>query len=533
MKKHARKPDRGPISRRAFVGGAVGAGVVAAGGSAALVGAAVPPDSARSSRSGGARSPLNFGRMFPELPPFAEATDDVRAALRELGRPGGIMDANDDLAAGPVALIVDANLNVVNRNNTTHTAGTTFVGQFLDHDVTFDATSQLGVPTDPEQIRNTRVPALDLDAVYGGGPSVSPQLYQSDDRAKLRIESGGLFEDVPRNADGSAIIADPRNDENLVISGLQAAFIKFHGNMVDLVRSERLVRNTRSTSEVFQEARSQTRWHYQNMILTQFLPQIVGQGMVDDILRRGRRYFRASYGGYMPVEFQTGTYRMGHSMVRPSYRANFTGQPAGKANAPQFFGFIFDPSQEGISDSEDLRGGSRAPRRFIGWPTFFDFGDGNVRPNKIIDTVISTPLFQLPLFTIASGDPPTSLPERNLLRHLTWSLPSGQTLAARMGVPALSPADLSTTGVGDIRSSFLTSTPLWFYILHEALVRADGLRLGPVGGRIVGEVVIGLLQLDRSSVLWRFGWRPLIPVREPRRVTMQDILDFAAVSGLR
>jgi hypothetical protein len=121
MKKHARKPDRGPISRRAFVGGAVGAGVVAAGGSAALVGAAVPPDSARSARSGGARSPLNFGRMFPELPPFAEATDDVRAALRELGRPGGIMDANDDLAAGPVALIVDANLNVVNRNNTSHT----------------------------------------------------------------------------------------------------------------------------------------------------------------------------------------------------------------------------------------------------------------------------------------------------------------------------------------------------------------------------------------------------------------------------
>jgi hypothetical protein len=131
MNKHARKHDRGPISRRAFVGGAVGAGVVAAGGSAVVVGAAAP-DSARSARSGAARSPLNFGRMFPELPPFAEATDDVRASLRELGRPGGIMDANDDLAAGPVALIVDANLNVVNRNNTSHSAGTTFVGQFAD-----------------------------------------------------------------------------------------------------------------------------------------------------------------------------------------------------------------------------------------------------------------------------------------------------------------------------------------------------------------------------------------------------------------
>ncbi len=80
-----------------------------------------------------------------------------------------------------------------------------------------------------------------------------------------------------------------------------------------------------------------------------------------------------------------------------------------------------------------------------------------------------------------------------MVRDLTWSLPSGRTLAARMDVPAVSPADLSSTGVGDIRSSFLTSTPLWFYILNEALVRADRLRLGPVGGRIVGEVVIGLL----------------------------------------
>ena len=520
-----RERKSGALTRRGFLGRVgVGAGAVAVGGLA--------PPAVRSAYA--QTSPQVFGRMFPNLPPFAPANDRVRAALRDIGKPGGLLDARDNLAVGPVQLILDPNQSAGNPDNAApHTAGTTFMGQFLDHDMTFDTTSRLGVPTPPEQSPNARTPSFDLDSVYGGGPTGSPQLYDPRDRAKLRIESGGLFEDVPRNADGSAIIADPRNDENLVISGLQAAFIKFHNNMVETVRSEGLVDNTSSTSEVFRAARRQTRWHYQNMILTQFLPQIVGQTMVDDILRRGRSYFRADYGGYMPVEFQTGTYRMGHSMVRPSYRANFTGQPSGKPNAPEFFGLIFDPSQEGVSDSEDLRGGSRAPRRFIGWPTFFDFGDGNVRPNKIIDAVISTPLFQLPLFAIASGDPPTSLPERNLLRHLTWSLPSGQTLAARMGVPPLSPAELGTTGVGDIRSSFLTSTPLWFYILHEALVRADGLRLGPVGGRIVGEVIIGLLQLDRSSVLWRGRWRPLIPVRESRRVKMQDILDFAGVSGLR
>jgi hypothetical protein len=540
MSRNAGDHARGRITRRAFVGGAGlgAAGAVAAkaggflGGDTTTPAPATQPASARGGARAAARNPLNFGRMFRGLPPFAEDAADVQAALREVGRPGGIMDANDDLAAGPVPLITDESLQQVNRNNPTNTAGTTFVGQFLDHDITFDATSPLGVPTPPEATRNTRVASLDMDTVYGGGPRVSPQLYQRADRAKLRIESGGLFEDVPRDADGTAIIGDPRNDENVIISGLQAAFIVFHNNMVDLVRERRLA-NPRDGNAVFEAARNQTRWHYQTMILTQFLPQVVGPGLVNDVRRNGGQYYRPRSGqGYMPVEFQTGAYRMGHSMVRPSYRVNFTGQPAGKPNAPQFFGFIFDPSQEGIPDSEDLRGGSRAPRRYIGWPTFFDFGDGNVRPNKLVDTKISTPLFQLPMFAIASGDPPTSLPERNLLRHITWSLPSGQTLASEMGAPLVTAGEMAETGIGDIFPAFLESTPLWFYILHEALVLADGHMLGPVGGRIVAEVVIGLLQIDSSSVLNR-RWRPLIPVRETPKVLMQDILDFAGVSARR
>ena len=147
--------------------------------------------------------------------------------------------------------------------------------------------------------------------------------------------------------------------------------------------------------------------------------------------------------------------------------------------------------------------------------------------------MISTPLFHLPLFAIASGEPPTSLPERNLLRHVTWSLPSGQTLAQLMGAPVVTPDEMADTGIGDVFPSFLTSTPMWFYILHEALVQAEGRHLGEVGGRIVAEVIIGLLHLDPKSVLRRSGWRPLIPVREPPRVLMQDILDFAGVSGRR
>ena len=107
---------------------------------------------------------------------------------------------------------------------------------------------------------------------------------------------------------------------------------------------------------------------------------------------------------------------------------------------------IFDPSQENNLDPDDLRVVFRARRRFIGWQTFFNFGDGNVRPNKLIDTTISTPLFNLPLAAIPANDspaePPTSLPQRNLLRHITWQLPSGQSIAREMNVAALSSADL-------------------------------------------------------------------------------------------
>jgi hypothetical protein len=528
-KEQDRRVESGGLSRRDFARRlALGAGAAAAG-PGVLVGRSATVAAAETVAS---QNPLNFGRMFPGLPPFADPTENVKAALREVGAPGGIMDANDDLAAGPLPLIVDPALRVGNPDNPNHTAGTTFVGQFIDHDVTFDAVSRLGVQTEPAETRNARAPVLDLDSLYGGGPAVSPQLYQRHDRAKLAIASGGLFEDVPRNDDGSAVIADPRNDENLIICGLHAAFIKFHDIVVDDVRERRLV-DADDTADVFRAARDQTRWHYQAMILTQFLPQIIGPAMLDEI-RRYRRFYRPDVGrAFMPVEFQTGAFRMGHSMVRPSYRANFTGQPPGKPNSPQFFGFVLDASQDGVEDPDDLRGGSRAARRYIGWPTFFDFGDGNVRHNKLLDTKLSTPLFHLPLGAIASGDPPTSLPERNLLRHLTWSLPSGQTLAKVMGVSPLSRGELMQTGIGDISRAFLSSTPLWFYILHEALTREDGLRLGPVGGRIVGEVLIGLIQADPASVIHKRGWRPLIPMRAAGQVLMQDILEFAGVSGMR
>jgi hypothetical protein len=272
------------------------------------------------------------------------------------------------------------------------------------------------------------------------------------------------------------------------------------------------------------------------MIVHEFLPLFVGQAMVDDILAHGRKFYRPGV-AQIPVEFQGAAYRFGHSMVRPSYRANLAGD-----NTKPFFALTFDPKQEGAQDPDDLRGGCRAPRRFIGWQTFFNFGaiprpggqtgtlGEDVRPNKLIDTRISTPLFDLPLSTIASGAPPTSLPQRNLLRHVTWQLPSGQSIARTMGVPALAAADLNELNAYEL--GLEDSTPLWLYILKEAEIMAGGLHLGPVGSRIVGEVIIGLLQLDRESYAWSPRWRPTLPTTSGR-VTgdfrMIDFLTFARV----
>jgi hypothetical protein len=206
-------------------------------------------------------------------------------------------------------------------------------------------------------------------------------------------------------------------------------------------------------------------------------------------------------------------------MVRPSYRANLKGD-----GGSPFFGMIFDPAGEGQPDPVDLRGGVRAARRFVGWQTFFDFGDGEVKPNKRIDTKISSPLFALPLGAIASHDQPQVLPQRTLLRHLTWSLPSGQRVARAMGETPLAEADLA-----DVPPRFRTSTPLWYYVLREAELAADGLHLGPVGGRIVAEVLIGLLRSDPHSFLARRPhWKPSL-TSAGGAFRMKDFLSFAGV----
>ena len=451
----------------------------------------------------------------------------------EVGSQGGILDAQDNLATGPKALIVDPSVNGNptssnpygnNPDNPTMTAGSSFVGQFTDHDITFDQTSQLGIPQNPLTSPNTRTPALDLDSVFGGGPGMRPDLYVANPDGsvgpKLKIGSGGVHEDVPRVANGdgtySALLGDPRNDENLITAGLHCAHILFYNRVLDDLGQINLgahpsARNADRANRYvkFLIAREVTLWHYQWLLVNEHLPQIAGQAVVNDVLRNGNRFYQPTVGdAFMPIEFGGACYRFGHSMVRPSYRANFTsgtGDSTDPTKSP-FFALVFDATEPNFSaqpdyDRDDLLGGFPAARRYVGWQTFFDFGDGQVKNNKKVDTTISSVLFNLPVPAIAphTQTSPTVLPQRNLLRQLTWGLPSGQAIARAMGLPSLQSSDLSE--IGGVYAPFARSTPLWYYILAEARIAADGITLGPVGGRIVAETLIGLLRADPASYL--------------------------------
>ncbi len=459
-----------------------------------------------------------FGRIFPSLPAFAEDSHKVREALTDIGKKGGIMDANDDLSKNPVDLITNPDLQVGNPNSPVMGAGMTFLGQFIDHDITFDPTSSLERQSDPEFIENFRTPSLALDNVYGSGPGASPHLYDQSDGLGIKMllfplgsqgKDGIDKFDLPRNSQNTALIGDPRDDENLIISQLQVLFLRFHNVLVDAIRAKS---PAKSPSIIFKEAQELVRWHYQWILLHEFLPLLCGQDVIDDLLYNGRKYYAWHNQPYIPVEFSVAAYRFGHSQIRPSYRANFG--TANKPNSTPFFADIFDftadPAQ---TDPNDLRGGKRADRRFLDWHTFFNLGDGSMRPNKLIDTKLSSPLFQLP-GSVASGV--ISLASRNLLRGLTFSLPSGQRVAQAMRMQPMSPDVFAD--IKHYKVNFENSTPLWFYILKEAEVQQMGIKLGEVGARIVSEVFVGLLEGDNSSFLSQNPfWKPHLPCWEPYR----------------
>jgi hypothetical protein len=222
-----------------------------------------------------------FGKIFalagrPDVPPFPE----------DLGLPGGPMDGG-----------------VGHQNNDHLPAVLTYFGQFLDHDITFDPTSSLERQVDPEAIENFRTPALDLDSLYGAGPATSPFLYDRLQQPKMLIGAASdnpALVDLPRNSQGVALLGDPRNDENLIVSQFHVAVLKFHNAIVDRLGT---LDDGISDESPFEKAQRLVRWHYQWLVLNEFLPKICGEDAVTDILKNGRKVYTPQQDPFIPVEF--------------------------------------------------------------------------------------------------------------------------------------------------------------------------------------------------------------------------------------
>jgi hypothetical protein len=411
-----------------------------------------------------------------------------------------------------LALAADMAANGENgEDNDLLPSGYTYLGQFIDHDLTFDPASVLQRDNDPSALTDFRTPALDLDSLYGSGPDVQPYLYDYDDalpparrgvKLLVRRDETGRTVDLPRNGQDVAILGDARNDENLITAQLHLLFTQFHNILVDEVGEQQGLKGRALLAEVQHAVRR----HYQWIVVHDFLPAFAGPGVA--AYPRDNSLFEDK--AYMPVEFSAGAFRCGHSMIRSSYRLN-----RDHGRRPLF-------STEG----PDLRG--RRPlddEVRIDWSLFFVehrgelVGDRN-RAMRIDDRLVA-PLTDIP-------PEHKMLPRLNLLRGRALRLPSGQDVADALGFPALPPGQLRLDTVPEpARAALEKSTPLWFYLLREAAVQGDGgQHLGPVGGRIVAEVLLGLLEADSESYMnVKGGWAPdLGPVKGT--FTMHDLITF-------
>lgn len=432
-----------------------------------------------------------YGRMFPGLP--SPQTDEN--ILLVLGRSGSVMDAAARLHGDEAAT-----------DNPRIPAAWTFFGQFIAHDITADR-SLLIHHARLKELRNFRTPRFDLEAVYSAGPTGSPYLYDLDDADKflLGINDIGEMADLPRNRQGRALIGDPRNDVHLFISQLHVAFLKFHNAIVDELRKQ-----GGASENVFNEAQRLVRWHYQWIVAHEFLPLTVGDELVDDILTNSFRFYSYEPRPYIPVEFADAAYRFGHSQIRLTYKLN--------------------------AGSEELQvfpdcGGTCAVDHdhVLDWAYFFN--TDSVHPpqaSKRIDTILAHSLIDLPTSVVGTTGIPEehSLAYRDLVRGEALDLPSGEALARAMGVEPLTPEEVGLRAFG-----WKSETPLWYYILKEAEVRHAGEYLGDVGGRIVAEVLIGLLAADPTSYFnAETEWQPTLPASQQGNFTIADLLRFAGVA---
>ena len=439
------------------------------------------------------QSENRFGRMF-SLPPLYIDPE----GMKNLGAQGGPMDGG-----------------TTGDRTSSVAVGQVFFGQFIDHDITLDVTSSFSSVATPEATPNVRTSTLDLDCVYGLGPEAHPYLFHGNGQfAGIKLLTGAdgtatpqppefAQHDLSRSSHGTAIIGDPRNDENRVVSQLQLAMIQFHNNVVDALYNDPT--NELEGKELYEHVRELVTWHYQWVVINDLLIKLCGAAVVSDILGNGRRFYCINGDEpFIPVEFSVAAYRFGHSMVPQKIQIQKS-QPAF-----QLFGTVYG---EGFSPVMD-------ERAIVDWHELLETSENrNVQMAEKLDTKMAKDLLKLPFI-----DPPPkgiqSLATRNLLRGQTFLLPSGENVARAMQRPDSEINDVSqaakdmASGAADLTNGI----PLWLYILMEAEQKgretnpgtfepSEG--LGPVGALIVAETIIGLIELDARSYLAKNrNWSP-------------------------
>ena len=401
-------------------------------------------------------------------------------------------------------------------------AGYTYLGQFVDHDLTFDSTSSLD-PANSARPTNLRTPRFDLDCLYGDGPAAQPFMYDGDkllykNEPATTDPNAPAGEDLLRNPLGRAIIGDKRNDENSIVSQIQLAFVKYHNAVVDTLNNkDPACWNT--PHQLFESARNEVRWAYQKILVDDFLPRIVAAealvGLQDKTPNeREDQYFLYSkkLRNRLPREFVAAAYRFGHSMVRTGYRLNAV--PENSFNI-----FPLSTDNTAMAGTVSLLGFDPVPNNQVidSWGRFFPETLPGVLPSEArktwqdqpegrerlqfaykIDTSLVDPLSVLPRKEVAGEDttqqaiklvgplPDTigtpsrpSLALLNLLRGNSYQIQNGQVFAEFLKASGyqftpIGKQHLVTREAFDkdgnaffkyepIPEALQEDTPLWFY----------------------------------------------------------------------
>jgi hypothetical protein len=489
-------------------------------------------------------SPSNYTRMFPKLPPQGANNPRLEEGLIALGQ-----NMREDSNEPPDC-------------KDTPIAGYTYLGQFIDHDLTLDVTPLAAANPRPEQTTNFRTPFLDLDQLYGGGPNLSPFLYRNEQKnhdaqrflvgKTIRPDNQeGSDNDLPRSPEGIALTGDPRQDENLILAQLHVAFLKIHNSVLDKLKNGELQSAGPEGGTRFEQARRLVNWHYQWIVRNDYLKTILDPNVFNEISKPGYKpKLRSLAAGFrIPVEFSAAAFRFGHSMVRNQYLITMETIDGTAREKTASLRTLLQLTGTG--------GGvrTRLPSDWIVcWQFFFvtSGGIGSAQHASAIDTRIAGGLYGLgeetrALFSAPMPDetmaakkrteksPENDLPVITLLRGARLGLPSGQRAAKALGVQPLDP-EKEIAPPNNSHSEILKTyrfhkdTPLWYYILKESELRENGCRLGPTGSKIVSDVILSALLQDPNSYLsTQPDWKPILPTRKKDQegFDISDLIRFS------